>query len=109
VGLTEIKVKFFALRRGNCKIVVKNHAYLDHPNRGFSNLEITNLVKFGLGQVKENKYPSAIEGSFLFCPQDDRKEICEIVLLIEELEIETECNPTKEMIIVCSAYRKDRT
>ena len=108
MGLTEIKAKFFALRI-NCTIVVKNHAFLDHPNRQFTNLEIINLVKFGKGLVKENNFPSAIENSFLFCTKDEQNEICELVLLIEELEIETESGPTAEIIIVCSAYRKDRS
>jgi hypothetical protein len=107
VRLSDIKTKFFALR-GNCKIVVRNHAYKAQPNRGFTNLEILNLVKFGRGQVKENGYPSAINGSFLFCPLDDQKEICELVLVIGELEVEADSSSTKEMIIVCSAYRKDR-
>ena len=108
MGLSEIKAKFFALR-GSCKIIVKNHAYLDHPKRGFTNIEILDLVKFGLGQVKENKFPTAIEGSFLFCPQDDQNEICELVLVIDEQEVETENGIVNDMIIVCSAYRKDRT
>ena len=72
-------------------------------------MEILNLVKFGRGQVKENKFPTAIEGSFLFCPQDDQNEICELVLVIDELEVTTENGHANEMIIVCSAYRKDRT
>lgn len=107
MGLNEKRAKFYKIK-GSCKIIVRPHAYKDHPKREFSELEVRNLVKFGDGPVKENDSAEAIENSFLYHPKDEEGESCKFVILLEEIEIEEEEKTTTESIIVCSAYRKDR-
>ena len=108
MGLNERRAKFYAIKR-TCKIIVKGHAYNDHPKREFSEIELMNLVKSGDGRVTENDSPDAIEDSFLYFPKDEDKEECKVVILLKEVEIvEKDGTTVKETIIVCSAYRKDR-
>ncbi len=111
MGLVDSRRLFFQLR-GKCKILVKNHAFKDYPERGFTKQELLYLVKQGKGNFKANSESlEAIDGSFLFLPKDDQGRECKLVILIEEVTIEGKGGPRKEMIIVCSAYRevKDET
>ncbi len=107
MGLSDKKKLFFQIR-AQCEIIVKSHAFRDHPDRGFSKLELVNLVRLKTGRVAENKSPEAIEESFLFFVKDDLNRECKLVLLIEEVEIFDDETGTlrKETIIVCSAFRK---
>lgn len=106
MGLSQTRQRFFEIR-GTCQIVVKGHAYKDHPKRKFSEAEIKLLVKTKAGQILRNDFPSAIPDSVLFVLRDDKGRRCEIVLLIEESEITLPTGTTKkELIIVCSAYRE---
>ena len=109
MGLSDRRRLFFQIR-SKCQVIVKNHAFLDYPKRGFSKLEIVNLIRSGVGQLQENPSPDAIEGSFLFLVKDDLGKPCKLVVLVEEVEIEdvtTRSKGTKkETVIVCSAYRE---
>ena len=97
---------FFAIR-GTCEIIVKNHAFKDYPERGFSAAEIISLVRYGVGPFKDNTSAVAIDGSYLFFPKDDLDRKCKLVILIEILEIENEVSREADpVIIVCSAYRE---
>ncbi len=89
-------------------MIVKNHAFLDYPERGFSKSEIVNLIRVGVGRVYKNDSPDAIAGSFLFLVKDDSQELCKLVILLEEVEIEVKSGSgetKKATVIVCSAYR----
>lgn len=111
MGLADSRRLFFQVR-GKSRILVKNHAFKDYPNRGFTKQELINLVKHGNGRFKANSESlEAIDGSFLFLPKDDEGRECKLVILIEEVTIEGKGGPRKETIIVCSAYRevKDET
>ena len=108
MGLSERRRLFFQIR-SKCQVIVKNHAFLDYPERGFSKAEIVNLIRFGMGQFQENPSPEALVGSFLFMVKDDLGALCQLVVLLEEIEIEGATKNSggthKEAIIVCSAYR----
>ena len=106
MGLNEKRQRFYAIK-GTCRILVSNHAFKDYPERGFSKLELINLVKYGQGRVTDNPSPDAIDDSFLFFPKDEDERECKLVLLMEEVEIERENGSiTKETILVFSAYRE---
>lgn len=105
MGLNEFK-NLFLKTRASCDVIVKNHAFADYPERGFSKVELINLIRKATGRFEDNKSPAAIENSFLFFPKDEQGRECKMVVLIEIVEIKDE-NPTEgtESIIVCSAYR----
>lgn len=105
MGLNEFKKTFLEIR-GYCEIIIRKHAFSDYPERGFSKMELLDLIKNGTGRFEINKSPEAIDRSFLFYPKDNHDRQCKLVLVIEVLKIETE-NPMegKKVIIVCSAYR----
>lgn len=103
MGLKETRQRFFAIRK-SCEIVVKKHAFQDYPKRGFSEREIIELVRKGVGAFEENRSAIAIPDSFLFKPKDERKRECKLVILLQVLEVEGE-EESDELIIVCSAYR----
>lgn len=105
MGLTQKRKQFFEIRK-NCEILVRNHAFKDYPERGFSKAEITNLLRCGTGNFTENDSSVAIEGSYLFFVKDELERECKLVILIEEVEFEGESGPERKMIIVCSAYRE---
>ncbi len=106
MGLVEKRKRFYQIR-GTCKIIVRYHAYADHPERNFSELELKNLVKNSMGRVTDNTSPEAIPESFLYLPKDDDERECKLVILLKEIEIEDEKGTTtKETIIVCSAWRE---
>lgn len=105
MGLTQTKQLFFKIR-SKCSVIVKNHAFKDYPERGFSKNELVQLVRAGNGQFTENDSDVAIENSFLFFPQDVEGRECKLVLLIEVVEIEGEGCSQTESVIICSAYRE---
>ena len=106
MGLTEKRKRFFQIR-GTCKVLVRYHAFGDYPERKFTEMEIKNLVRYGSGRVSENESSEAIPESFLFFAKDDEDRECKLVVLLDEVELVDENSTiTKELIIVCSAYRE---
>lgn len=105
MGLAQIRKHFFAIR-DKCKILIKNHAFIDYPERGFSKQELVNLVKYGVGPFVENDSLIAIKASYLFFPKDLDGRECKLVLLIDEVEFEKDGAFQNEAVIVCSAYRE---
>ena len=77
MGLSDSRRLFFQIR-SKCQVIVRNHAFLDYPERGFSKTEILNLIRVGIGRVAENKSPDAIEESFLFLVKDDAGTVCKL-------------------------------
>ncbi len=61
--LSDARILFDRLKKER-KVVVKPHAVMAHPERNFSYVEVKNLV-FGKGFLADNKFPSAIQDSFL--------------------------------------------
>jgi len=105
MGLTQARSRFFAIRK-KCQVLVKNHAFKDYPQRGFSIVELVYLVRTGMGRFTDNNSDVAIKDSYLFYPKDDENRECKLVLKIEELEIHGQEGSKKETVIVCSAYRE---
>jgi ubiquinone/menaquinone biosynthesis C-methylase UbiE len=62
VGKKEFEQFFHKLRKDRSRIVVKKHAYLDYPERGFSPMEILDLCA-GPGRFIDNRAASAKPGS----------------------------------------------
>ncbi|MFN8370409.1 MAG: hypothetical protein U0T83_07265 [Bacteriovoracaceae bacterium] len=105
MGLTQARNAFFKIRN-RCPILVKNHAFRDYPERGFSQLELMRLVKVGNGRFTENNSDVALKGSYLFYPKDEDGVECKLVILLQEVEVEGEGYSQQETVIVCSAYRE---
>jgi len=105
LGLTDDRRLFFKIRR-SCEIIVKKHAYKDYPDRGFSEREIIDLVRNGTGRMEDNPSSEAINGSYLFIPNDDINRKCKLVILINLTEFEGEDSTEEVKVIVCSAYRE---
>lgn len=103
--LKKDKLLFLKIR-DKCQIIVKKHAFKDYPERGFSEREIIELVRYGTGQIILNSSPEAIKGSFLFKPKDKNGRECKLVILLDVIEFEDEHSTEKKLVIVCSAYRK---
>lgn len=100
------KRKLFFQIRKSARVIVKGHAYIDHPERKFTQIEILNLIRSGRGTINENQARTATPGSVLFKVKDDLDRDCELVVLIEEeLKKEDEVS-VAHMIIVISAYRR---
>ena len=82
--LTEARAVFAELRTFESKIIVYPHAYLAHPERQFTQAELVTLVMLAKGILTLNGYPTAVEGSFLFICQDEKKRNVEIAVLLEK-------------------------
>ncbi|NRA47342.1 MAG: hypothetical protein HRU09_20520 [Oligoflexales bacterium] len=78
--------------------MVRRHCWVDHPKRAFTQAEVLRLL-LGKGHLKNNHYPSAKPGSFLWTCKDDDDESVEIAVIIEEGKIKA---------IAISAYRNDK-
>lgn len=110
MGLVDSRRRFFQMRE-KCKVLIRNHAFKDYPDRGFTKQELINLVRHGGGRFKlNNESLEAIEGSFLFLPKDAEGRECKLVILIGVVTIEIERKGSlrlykEEVIKVCSAYR----
>jgi hypothetical protein len=96
VKLRELST-YFSSNRKSCKVLVSDHAWKDHRERGFTALEIVDLVKNGRGSLRLNTADSAIEGSVVLHVKDRQERKCELVLIIKEDE---------NIIRVCSAWRR---
>lgn len=108
MGLNDDRRLFYKIR-SNCGIIVSKHAFEDYPERGFSEKEIIDLVRNGTGRLTVNKSPNAIEGSYLYLLKDGIGRDCQLVILIEIIEIEDEASTEGNQVIVCSAYRETKT
>ena len=97
--LTSARKLFQTLRKRSEFVIIRRHAYLDHPERLFSREELLTLVKSGRGQLHENhEAPSAKFGSFLFRVYDGEKRECQLVLGLDDEGF--------WKIIVISAFRR---
>ncbi|MBL7663521.1 MAG: hypothetical protein JNM93_00195 [Bacteriovoracaceae bacterium] len=106
-GLSKVKQTFFSIKT-TCEIIVKSHAYVDHPERNFTTDEIIDLIRNSRGRFTENESEVAIKGSYLFYPKDALGNECKLVVLIKkEVEVRQEGSEDK-LIIVCSAYRDEK-
>lgn len=96
--LTEAKVLFDKLRKDKANIIPRDHIFRDHPERGFTPVEVRDLIQ-GSGRLIDNKMPKALPGSFMWVCKDMADRRCELVILFETVA------PGK-VIIVASAYRE---
>ena len=101
MGLTEARRRFDKTR-GTARVLVSDHAWRDHPERGFTVPEIVSLIRHAPGQLRDNQAPSAQAGSFLFRCKDKADRPCELIV-----KFETDMK-TGEVIVVVSAYRRVR-
>lgn len=100
--LTDARKLFFELRRLN-QIHVENHAFKDHLERGFTQVEIITLIK-KTGRLIENRMAAtALPNSFLWMARDFLERECELVVKFEERDLG---GGEIEYIIVCSAFRR---
>ena len=82
--LTSARALFRKLRLDRAAVIIRRHAYADHPERLFTREELLLLVQSGNGDINENNVaPSATFGSFLFRLTDDQGRACEIALLLD--------------------------
>lgn len=100
--LTDARKLFIDLRKLN-QIHVENHAFKDHLNRGFTQIEIVSLIKKTGRLVENNKAATALSDSFLWIVKDLLERECELVVKFEERDAG---GGKKEYIIVCSAFRR---
>jgi len=103
LGLSQKRQQFLRIRK-TCEVIISKHAFLDYPARNFSQRELLNLIRKGDGSFRHNRSENAIEGSILFITADDEGYECQLVVLIEKIEIEGEDNQETQ-ITVCSAAR----
>ena len=96
--LSGAKMLFQKLRKDPSKIVVRPHAYRDHPERKFKPLEIQELV-LGRGRLIDNKMASALPGSFMRRCKDLDDRDCELVIVFEG-------SAPGELIVVVHAFRR---
>ena len=89
---------FLTLRKRPESVIIRRHAYKDHPERLFTREELLTLVMTGAGQLHENhEAPSAQFGSFLFRVSDSEKRECHLVLVLDDASWK---------ILVISAFRR---
>jgi hypothetical protein len=103
VGKKEFEQLFHKLRKDRSRIVIKKHAYLDYPERGFSPMEILELCS-GPGRLMDNRAASAKPGSYIWSCKDEDDNGVELAVLIETLE----STEAKEFLLVISAFRRMR-
>jgi hypothetical protein len=76
---------FKKLRFEASAIVIRKHAYADHPERLFTRQELLSLVLSGRGEIFENNIAATAKpGSFLPLLTDLEKRECEIALMLDE-------------------------
>lgn len=101
VSKKEFERLFHQLRKDNSRIVIKKHAYLDYPDRGFSPEEILDLCA-GPGRLLDNRAASAKPDSYVWHCKDEESNSVELVVLIETKE-----SPhSRELLLVISAFRR---
>lgn len=90
---------FVTIRKKPESVIVRRHAYKDHPERHFTREEWITLVMTGAGQLHENhEAPTAQYGSFLFRVNDSEKRECHLVLCLDE--------DASWKVLVISAFRR---
>jgi hypothetical protein len=83
--LSSARVLFRSVRVAAESVIIRRHAYADHPERLFTRQELLALVQSGQGELYENKTAATAKfGSFLFRVGDDQKRECEIALFLDE-------------------------
>ncbi len=83
--LTSARTLFKRLRGESAAVIVRRHAYADHPERLFTRQELLSLVQSGRGELYENNVATSAKfGSFLFRVSDDEERECEIALFLDE-------------------------
>lgn len=99
--LSEAKKLYGALRLNPSRIHVARHAFVDHPERSFSEKEIKDLVSRG-GRLTDNR--DSVEASldsFLLFRNDLLDRPCKFVLIFGR-------NEKDQLILVISAYRRTK-
>jgi hypothetical protein len=83
--LTSARALFKKLRAEPTSVIIRRHAYADHPERLFTRQELLSLVQLGLGEIYENSVAATAKfGSFLFRVADEEKRECEIALFLDD-------------------------
>ena len=84
--LSSARTLFRELRKDSGAIIIKRHAWADHPERHFTRDELLSLLRFGSEDLIENVMAAtATFGSFLFSPKDDEGRECELALILDEV------------------------
>lgn len=96
--LGEARKLFKEIRQDEERISVRPHAWKDYPGRGFSPLELIRLLG-GRGVLKDNHYPSAQPGSFLWVCKDDDSRKTEIAIVFEQ-------ERSGQIIVIIHAFRE---
>ncbi len=91
--------KLYEEIKEDCLILVKRHAFKDHPERRFTLDEIVMLTREGK-TLKLGSLPSAPKESFLIIAKDDGGRHCELGILFEQDE------KSGKFIICIHAWRK---
>lgn len=97
--LTDARKKFDQLRRTRGRILVRKHAWKDWPKRKFTVGEIVELV-MGDGHLKMNHVDRPTTPFVWHCKDQD-EEPCTLAVDFQEDE-------SGDLIVVVSAYRKDK-
>ena len=83
--LTSARALFRKLRMEPTSVVIRRHAYADHPERLFTRQELLVLVQSGQGELYENNTAATAKfGSFLFRVADEQERECEIALFLDD-------------------------
>ncbi len=80
------------------RISIRPHAWKDHPKRKFSPLELVRLLQ-GKGGLHDNKYPTAVKGSFLWVCKDEEGRKAELAIIFET-------DKSGDLIVIIHAYRE---
>ena len=90
--------KLFDLLRDSRRILVKKHAFADHPVRKFTQNEVLALV-LGNGVLRSNHVRNPAPNSFVWHCQDDRKVPSQLAVVFDTDE-------KGQIIVVISSYRE---
>ena len=97
--LTSARGLFRKLRMEPAAVIIRRHAYADHPERLFTREELLSLVLSGRGELYENNVATTAKfGSFLFRVADNEERECEIAMFLDE--------QGSWMIVVIHAFRR---
>lgn len=97
--LRDAQDKFDELRKDPGNVVVRRHAWADHPERRFKPQEIKELVSRTGGILRDNHVDKPAPDSFVWHCKDADARKCEVTLKFEETD-------TGDLIIVISAFRR---
>jgi hypothetical protein len=97
LNLKEARKLFDTLRDGR-RVLIKRHAFADHPGRKFTHNEVLALV-LGNGVLRSNHVSNPAPNSFVLHCQDDRKVHCQLAVVFDTDE-------NGQIIVVISSYRE---